>query len=117
VIFSGHSVMSLSVNAVVHDENSAVITVSGPDRLIWLNSLITQEVLGLTPGHTVESLLLNPQGRVEHSFFLTDDGPQRGFSPQPSELMRSKHGCAPWCFGWMSPLTTREPPNGGCEHS
>ena len=61
-------------NAVVHEENSAVITVSGPDRLIWLNSLITQEVLGLTPGHTVESLLLNPQGRIEHSFFLTDDG-------------------------------------------
>ena len=61
-------------NAVVHDVNSAVITVSGPDRLTWLNSLITQEVLGLTPGHTVESLLLNPQGRVEHSFFVTDDG-------------------------------------------
>ena len=61
-------------NAVVHDENNAVMTVSGPDRLIWLNSLITQEVLGLTPGHTVESLLLNPQGRIEHSFFLTDDG-------------------------------------------
>ena len=61
-------------NAVVHDENSVVITVSGPDRLIWLNSLITQEVLGLTPGHTVESLVLNPQGRVEHAFFLTDDG-------------------------------------------
>ncbi len=61
-------------NAVVHEEYSAVITVSGPDRLIWLNSLITQEVLGLTPGHTVESLLLNPQGRIEHSFFLTDDG-------------------------------------------
>ncbi|HEV8013767.1 MAG TPA: folate-binding protein, partial [Pontimonas sp.] len=61
-------------NAVVSDENSAVITVGGADRLIWLNSLITQEVLGLTPGHTVESLLLNPQGRVEHSFFVTDDG-------------------------------------------
>jgi folate-binding protein YgfZ len=58
----------------VHDQNSSVVTVSGPDRLIWLNNLITQEVLGLTPGHTVESLLLNPQGRVEHSFFLTDDG-------------------------------------------
>ena len=61
-------------NAVVHDQNSSVVTISGPDRLIWLNSLITQEVLGLTPGHTVESLLLNPQGRVEHSFFLSDDG-------------------------------------------
>ena len=60
--------------AVIADDRSALITVTGPDRLTWLNSLITQEVLGLTPGHTVESLLLNPQGRVEHAFFLTDDG-------------------------------------------
>ena len=60
--------------AVIAGERSAVITVTGPDRLTWLNSLITQDVLGLTPGHTVESLLLNPQGRVEHAFFLSDDG-------------------------------------------
>jgi len=60
--------------AVIADVRSALITVTGPDRLTWLNSLITQDVLGLTPGHTVESLLLNPQGRVEHAFFLSDDG-------------------------------------------
>ena len=59
--------------AVIADERSALITVTGPDRLTWLNSLITQDVLGLAPGHTVESLLLNPQGRVEHAFFLSDD--------------------------------------------
>ncbi len=60
--------------AVIADDRRAAITVTGPDRLTWLNSLITQDVLGLTPGHTVESLLLNPQGRVEHAFFLIDDG-------------------------------------------
>ena len=60
--------------AVIADERSALITVTGPDRLTWLNSLITQDVLGLTSGHTVESLLLNPQGRVEHAFFLSEDG-------------------------------------------
>ena len=60
--------------AVIADDRRAVITVTGPDRLTWLNSLITQDVLGLAPGHTVESLLLNPQGRVEHAFFLSDDG-------------------------------------------
>ena len=60
--------------AVIADDRSAVMTVTGPDRLTWLNSLITQDVLGLAPGHTVESLLLNPQGRVEHAFFLSDDG-------------------------------------------
>jgi tRNA-modifying protein YgfZ len=60
--------------SLIKDDGSALITVTGPDRLTWLNSLITQDVLGLTPGHTAESLLLNPQGRVEHAFFLTDDG-------------------------------------------
>jgi tRNA-modifying protein YgfZ len=61
-------------DAIVRDDSSAVITVSGPDRLVWLNSLITQDVLGLTPGITLESLLLTPQGRIEHAFFLIDDG-------------------------------------------
>lgn len=59
---------------VVKDNDNSLITVTGADRLTWLNSLITQEVLDLGQGHTVESLLLSPQGRVEHSFFLTDDG-------------------------------------------
>lgn len=61
-------------DAVVRDDSRAVITVSGPDRLVWLNSLITQDILGLTPGETLESLLLSPQGRIDHAFFLSDDG-------------------------------------------
>lgn len=55
-------------------DNKAVLRISGPDRLSWLHSLITQDVLGLRPGVTKESLLLDPQGRIEHAFFLTDDG-------------------------------------------
>jgi len=61
-------------HALVRDEHSSLITVSGPDRLTWLNSLITQDVLGLPPHQTLESLLLSPQGRIEHAFFLSDDG-------------------------------------------
>ncbi|MGA1688444.1 MAG: YgfZ/GcvT domain-containing protein [Pontimonas sp.] len=61
-------------HALVRDEHSSLITVSGPDRLTWLNSLITQDVLGLAPHQTLESLLLSPQGRIEHAFFLSDDG-------------------------------------------
>ena len=61
-------------HALVRDEHSSLITVSGPDRLTWLNSLITQDVLGLAPHQTVESLLLSLHGRIEHAFFLSDDG-------------------------------------------
>ena len=60
--------------AFVVADDKAVLVVSGPDRLVWLNSLISQEVLGLVPGMTKESLLLDPQGRIEHAFFITDDG-------------------------------------------
>ncbi|MEL0149875.1 MAG: folate-binding protein, partial [Pontimonas sp.] len=61
-------------HALVAGDQWAVMTVTGPDRLMWLNSLITQDVLSLAPGQTVESLLLNPQGRIEHAFFVSDDG-------------------------------------------
>lgn len=60
--------------AVVVAEDKAVVVVSGPDRLVWLNSLLTQDVLSLTPGMTIESLLLDPNGRIEHAFLMSDDG-------------------------------------------
>jgi len=52
----------------------AVVTVSGPDRLTWLHSLITQDVLTLAPHETTESLILDPNGRIEHAFLMSDDG-------------------------------------------
>ena len=51
-----------------------VIGVSGPDRLVWLHSLLTQDLLALGPGVTTEALVLTPQGKVEHSVLITDDG-------------------------------------------
>ena len=52
---------------------NSVIRVSGPDRLVWLNSLISQEILSLTPGQTQEGLILDPTGHIEHVFLLADD--------------------------------------------
>jgi tRNA-modifying protein YgfZ len=60
--------------ATVDVSDHDIVRVSGPDRLVWLNSLITQQVLDLPPGVTAESLILSPQGHVEHAFFVTDDG-------------------------------------------
>tara|TARA_R110002020_G_scaffold152794_6_gene331091 strand:- start:27915 stop:28988 length:1074 start_codon:yes stop_codon:yes gene_type:complete len=54
--------------------DSAVITITGPDRLTWLDSLTTQSLKGLAPGDSAETLLLNPNGRVEHAMRLIDDG-------------------------------------------
>ena len=51
-----------------------VLAISGPDRLTWLHSLTTQFLDGLAPGVGVTSLVLSPQGHVEHALYGVDDG-------------------------------------------
>lgn len=60
--------------AVVDQSHLGVVTVTGPDRLTWLNSLSTQEVGSLAPGVSTELMVLNPQGRIEHVAAAVDDG-------------------------------------------
>ncbi|WP_255303736.1 folate-binding protein YgfZ [Georgenia sp. 311] len=59
---------------VVDLSQLGVLTVTGPDRLSWLNSLSSQLLLGLTPGVSGELLLLDPNGRIEHAAAVADDG-------------------------------------------
>ena len=51
-----------------------VVTVTGPDRLGWLHSLTTQHVAELPPGVGVTTLVLSPQGHIEHVLYGVDDG-------------------------------------------
>jgi folate-binding protein YgfZ len=51
-----------------------VIRVSGPDRLTWLHSLPTQYLDGLAPKTPTATLVLSPQGHVEHAMYGVDDG-------------------------------------------
>ena len=51
-----------------------VLTVSGPDRLSWLHSLTTQHLTDLAPGVGVTTLVLSPQGHIEHALYGVDDG-------------------------------------------
>ncbi len=60
--------------AVVDLSNRGVIVVSGEDRIRWLDSVTSQDLTALTPGHSAEALLLNPNGRIEHVLRLLDDG-------------------------------------------
>lgn len=50
-----------------------VIRLSGPDRLTWLDS-ITSQKLELAAGQSTENLVLSPQGKIEHSMRLVEDG-------------------------------------------
>lgn len=54
--------------------DSKVITVTGEDRLKWLHALLSQNIVNLKPGDSCEALLLNPQGHIEASIHIVDDG-------------------------------------------
>jgi folate-binding protein YgfZ len=60
--------------AVVDLSDRAVITVTGPDRLTWLDSLTSQALTALQPGDSAETLLLDPTGRLEHAMRVIEDG-------------------------------------------
>ncbi|HWL01134.1 MAG TPA: glycine cleavage T C-terminal barrel domain-containing protein [Microbacteriaceae bacterium] len=51
-----------------------VVTVTGPDRLSWLDSITSQQLATLAPGDSAETLLLDPNGRIEHAMRVVDDG-------------------------------------------
>ena len=57
--------------AVVDCAQYGVVRLTGPDRLEWLESLSSQL---LPAGGCAETLLLSPQGRIEHQLFAVDDG-------------------------------------------
>ena len=65
---------ALLTGAVVDLSDRAVITITGPDRLTWLDSLTSQSIAHLQPGDSAETLLLDPTGRLEHAIRLVDDG-------------------------------------------
>ena len=79
--------------AAVDLSNRGVVTVTGPDRLSWLNSMTTQALTGLTPGVGTESLVLDPHGHVEHALHLVDDGTTTWITVEP--------GTAPALVAWL----------------
>ncbi|HME12336.1 MAG TPA: glycine cleavage T C-terminal barrel domain-containing protein [Candidatus Acidoferrum sp.] len=50
--------------ALIDKTYRAYITFTGPDRVRYLNAILTNDIKGLALGHSNLSLLLNPQGRI-----------------------------------------------------
>lgn len=69
--------------AVVDLSHRGVVTVTGPDRLSWLHSMTTQELTGLSPYTSTESLVLSPHGHIEHDLHLVDDGETTWITVEP----------------------------------
>lgn len=61
-------------SAVVDLSHRGVVSVSGPDRLSWLNTLSSQALTNLAPNVGTELLLLTIQGRIDYDARVVDDG-------------------------------------------
>jgi len=57
-----------------HLPQRGLIRVSGPDRLPFLQGLVSNDVLSLAKKGIVYAALLSPQGKFLHDFFLIDEG-------------------------------------------
>ncbi len=82
--------------AVVDLSHRGLVTVSGPDRLTWLHSMTTQELTGLPPRQSRESLVLSPKGHVEHALHVVDDGERTWLGVEP--------GTAPALLAWLESM-------------
>jgi len=64
----------LAGEAAVDLSHRPVFSISGPDRLSWLNAICSQDFAALRPGTPVTTYILNAQGHINHVFGGTDDG-------------------------------------------
>ena len=83
-------------DAVVDLSHRAVLSISGADRLTWINSLTSQSVTDLKPGRSSETLLLDATGRLEYAVRLLDDGVDLWLLLEREE--------APGLLAWLSTM-------------
>ena len=74
-------------DALVDLSHRGVVTVAGPDRLSWLDTLSTQWLRDLPAGRSAEAMILSPNGHIEHVLHVVDDGDRAWLTVEP--------GCAP----------------------
>ena len=60
--------------ALVDLSHRGVIQLSGPERLSWLDSLLSQRLDSLKAGQSSEALLLDPHGHLQHAMRILEDG-------------------------------------------
>jgi folate-binding protein YgfZ len=86
---------ALRRDAGVVDLPRDVIRVTGPDAVSWLQGQLSQDVAKLAVGASADSLLLQPQGKVDALVRVTRAGPDEvlldvdgGFGPAVVERLR-----------------------------
>lgn len=72
-------------DAIVDLSHRGILTVTGADRLSWLDSISSQRLIGLPAGGSAETLMLGQTGRIEHDIRVLDDGVSTWLLVEPAE--------------------------------
>ncbi|MDP9494633.1 MAG: hypothetical protein M3P87_05270, partial [Actinomycetota bacterium] len=59
-----------SIEALLADVPPDLVWFRGPDVIRFLNDLLSQEIAVMEPGEVRRSMLLNPQGRMDHLLWV-----------------------------------------------
>jgi folate-binding protein YgfZ len=76
----------LAGTAGVDLSHRPVFTITGADRLKWLNDITSQDFAALAPGVPTVAYILNAQGHLTHVFGATDDGETLWCHTEPGRL-------------------------------
>lgn len=76
---------ALAAGAAVVLLDRGVVEVTGPDRLEWLDAMTSQQLAGLTAPVSRETLLLDPNGRIEQVLKLIEDGERSWLLVEPQQ--------------------------------
>lgn len=66
--------MLVAGEAIVDLSSRGIVSITGEDRLSWLNSMTSAELTRLPAGASSETLFLDPNGRLEYAAGIVDDG-------------------------------------------
>ncbi len=72
--------------ATVDMSHRPTFSISGPDRLSWLNNIASQKLDDLAPDQWTTAYILDAQGRISHVFGGVDDGETLWASTEPGRL-------------------------------
>lgn len=76
----------LAGTAGVDLSHRPVFTITGSDRLRWLNDISSQDFAGLAPGVPTLAYILDAQGHLGHVFAALDDGETLWCHTEPGRL-------------------------------
>jgi folate-binding protein YgfZ len=68
------AIQDILQDAVFALPNRGLLRLSGPDRIGFLQGLVSNDVKAVQPGRAVYACLLTPQGKFLHDFFLYAEG-------------------------------------------